>query len=198
MEKLTKKQTNILNFIKDFIFKNGYPPTIREVADQFKIYVRAAQDHLKALERKGYIVREKGKTRSICLLPRLQTSSLSQLPVLGQVSAGNPLEAVENIEDIFIVSQNLFKGKELFALKIRGDSMVGAGIYEDDFVVVKITTDVKNGEIVVALLKGETTIKRFFLEKNGIKLQPENPEYKPIFSKDVKVIGKVIGLLRKF
>ena len=128
MEKLTKKQTNILNFIKDFIFKNGYPPTIREIGEHFKIYVRAAQDHLKALEKKGYIFREKGKTRSICLLPRLQTSSLSQLPVLGQVSAGNPLEAIENIEDVFVVSQNLFHGSKLFALKIRGDSMVGAGI----------------------------------------------------------------------
>jgi repressor LexA len=198
MEKLTKKQTNILNFIKDFIFKNGYPPTIREIGDHFKIYVRAAQDHLKALEKKGYIFREKGKTRSICLLPRLQTSSLSQLPVLGQVSAGNPLEAIENIEDVFVVSQNLFHGSKLFALKIRGDSMVDAGIYEDDFVVVNMTGDIKNGEIVVALLNGETTIKRFFREKNRVRLQPENPEYKPIFSKDVKVIGKVIGLLRKF
>ncbi|MCK4667326.1 repressor LexA [Candidatus Dependentiae bacterium] len=198
MEKLTKKQTNILNFIKDFILKNGYPPTIREIADHFKVYIRAAQDHLKALEKKGYIVREKGKTRSICLLPRLQTSSLSQLPVLGQVSAGNPLETVENIEDVFIVSQNLFHGKKLFALKIRGDSMVDAGIYEDDFVVVKVTDDIKDGEIVVALLNGETTIKRFFREKGRIKLQPENPEYKPIFSENIKVIGKVIGLLRKF
>ena len=198
MEKLTKKQTNILNFIKDFILKNGYPPTIREIGDQFGVYIRAAQDHLKALEKKGYIVREKGKTRSICLLPRLQTSSLSQLPVLGQVSAGNPLEAVENIEDVFIVSQNLFHGKKLFALKIRGDSMVDAGIYEDDFVVVKVTDDIKDGEIVVALLNGETTIKRFFREKGRIKLQPENPEYKPIFSENIKVIGKVIGLLRKF
>ncbi len=198
MEKLTKRQSEILRFITEFINTNGFAPAIRDIAKEFHIYVRAAYDHLLILEKKGFLTRDKGKNRSILLTNHPKNSDLSHFPILGRVSAGNPLEAVENVEDYLVVSKNLFQGKEIFALKVRGDSMIDAGIYEDDFVVVKIDAQVKNGDIVVALLDNETTVKRIYFNKDNITLRPENSKYNPIISKNIKVIGKVIGLLRKF
>lgn len=198
MEKLTRRQSEVYRFIRDFIQKNHYSPSIRDIAEQFGVYVRAAYDHILALEKKGYIVREKGKTRSIKLTRDYSDSDVSQFPVLGQISAGNPLESVEHVEDFLIVSNNLFKGDTLFALKVRGDSMVDAGIFEDDYVIVDTSINLKNGEIGVVLLDNETTIKRVFFEKTRIKLKPENPALEPIYSSNVKVIGKVVGLMRKF
>ena len=198
MEKLTKRQSQVLKFITEFINTNGFSPSIRDIASKFRIYVRAAYDHLLALEKKGYITRDKGRTRSILLTAGPKISELSHFPVLGRVSAGNPLEAVENIEDYLIVSKNLFKGDEIFALKVRGDSMINAGIYEDDFVVVKVKHEVKDGDIIVALVGDETTIKRIYFETDSVRLVPENPKYEPMRLRNIKVVGKVIGLLRKF
>ncbi len=193
---LTKKQSQILNFISQHISKAGYPPSIREIASHFKIKgFSAVKKHLDAIERKGFIARD-SKARSIDIAGRPKTL---MIPVLGQVAAGRPILAEENVLGRIAMDQSAVGSKESFFLKVKGDSMIGAGILEGDYVLVKKQSHAENADIVVALVEDEATVKRFFHKETHVILKAENTAYKPIvFIKgdNLKIIGKVIGVVR--
>lgn len=196
---LTPREAAILDVIKKNILQKGYPPSVREIGQEVGLNSSSTvHGYLKKLEQKGLLHRDAAKPRAIgLLLPQEKEGSLVSVPVLGQVAAGSPLLAVENREDIFQLPVQ-FTGKgEFFILTIRGDSMIDAGILDGDMVVVRRQPAVENGEIVVALLEEEATVKRFYKENGWIKLQPENRLMEPILVKEVEILGKVVGLLRK-
>lgn len=216
---LTGRQREIFTYIQARI-KEGYPPTIREIGSHFGFSEQAAQDHLNAIEKKKYIGREDGKPRAISILkeadPKLeiskwlegQTAHLSladvqrdiiEIPIFGRVAAGQPLLASQNIEGTLPIPTRVVNGNyECFALRIIGSSMIGVGILEGDFVIVRKQESADAGDIVVALVDDEATVKRFYVDGNQIRLQPENPTMEPsLFDvKDVRILGKVIGLHR--
>lgn len=201
MEKLTRKQTKILNLIKDEIKLKGIPPSIREICNAMGLSSTATvHEHLKRLEQKGYINRCPSKTRNIEILEKnFYTSNieLENIPILGTVTAGMPILAIENIEGYFPIPINYLKNNKSFMLKIKGDSMINAGIFDKDLVLVNQQNNAENNDIVIALIEDCATCKRLFKEKNGyIRLQPENNAFMPIILKEVKILGKVIGLFR--
>ncbi|MGQ9610141.1 MAG: transcriptional repressor LexA [bacterium] len=199
-KKLTQKQQEILDFIKDYIKETGYPPAVRDISNAFGMSSKGAYDHITAIEKKGYIRRDPSKPRAIELLDyvsRKSPKSLVDIPVLGKVAAGEPLLADQNIEWIITISKDMVKTDEPFALRVKGDSMIGAGILENDFVIVKQQQTAEQGDIVVALIGDEATVKRFYKEDGYIRLQPENPTMQPIITKEAIILGKVIGLFRE-
>jgi len=199
-KKLTNRQKQVLDFITDYVRDVGYPPTVRDIAGAFKISSKGAYDHLTAIEKKGYIKRNPTKPRAIELMdfvPGRVPGSVVEIPVVGRVAAGEPLLATQNIERTISLSSDVIKSEEPFALRIKGDSMIGAGILEDDYVIVKQQRAAEQGDIVVALIGDEATVKRFYKAADHIELQPENPSMKPIIVKDVTILGKVIGLFRE-
>jgi repressor LexA len=195
---LTKKQEKIFQFICEQIEKIGYPPTVREIGGAFEISEKGAHDHLTAIEKKGYIRRAAGKPRAIKIVDFVHKPGQGavEVPIVGRVAAGVPLLASENIEGTLPLPRKMAKDETCFALRVKGASMVNAGIFEGDFVVVKEQNYADPGDIVVALLDDEATVKRFFPEENRIRLQPENDTMHPIVVDDVEVLGKVIGLFR--
>ena len=198
-KKLTIRQQKILDFIVGYIKEVGYPPTVRDIARDFKMSSKGAYDHMVAIEKKGYIRRDPSKPRAIELLDFMQRDSqepVINVPVIGRVAAGEPLLATENIERIITISSDMVRTEEPFALRVKGDSMIGAGILEDDYVIVRQQQSAEQGDIVVALIGDEATVKKFYKEDNHIRLQPENPSMAPIIVKDVTILGKVIGLFR--
>ncbi len=199
-KKLTQKQQEILDFIKNYIAETGYPPAVRDISNAFGMSSKGAYDHITAIEKKGYIRRNPLKPRAIELLDyasRKSSRSLVDIPVLGKVAAGEPLFANQNIEWIITVSKDMVKADEPFALRVKGDSMVGAGILNNDFVIVKKQQTAEQGDIVVVLIGDEATVKRFYKEDGYIRLQPENPTMQPIITKDAVILGKVVGLFRE-
>lgn len=204
MQELTQKQSNILEFIKDFQARYNSSPTLREIMFRFKFKaIGTVQDHLVILERKGYIKKEKDKARSIAILGFKKTlRDIVEVPVLGKVAAGIPILAVENIEGYIAVDKTWAKGENIFALKVQGDSMIDIGIYNGDFVIVKQQPTSENGEIVVALINDEATVKRFYKTENEITLKAENPNIAPfVYRKgdaNISITGKVIGVFRKY
>jgi len=204
MQKLTTRQAKILEFIKDFQSKYNTSPTLREIMSRFKFKaLGTVQDHLLALERKGYIKKEKDKARSILILGLKKTlRDIIEVPILGRVSAGSPILAVENIEDYVAIDKTWTGTDKVFALKVQGDSMINAGIYSGDFVIVKQQPTAENGEIVVVLIEDEATVKRFYKKNDTIILKAENPNIAPFayHPKDVrvKILGKVVGVYRKY
>ena len=205
-EVLTDRQRSVLDFLRQFLRENGYPPTIREIAAHFDMRSpRGVQDHLKALERKGYIRRAKERSRGIEVLklgdgrenPR---SNVVRLPLIGQVAAGAPVLSEENIEEWIEVDASFAAREGNFLLKVVGDSMIDAHILDGDTIVVSPQETARDGEIVVALVDDEATVKTFYKEPGGIRLQPENPRLKPIMvpagSADVRIIGKVVAVMR--
>ena len=216
---LTARQREIFNYIQSRI-KEGYPPTIREIGSKFGFSEKAAHDHLNALEKKKYIDREEGKPRAISILkeadPKLETSKwlegqnanpalvdvqrdIIEIPIFGRVAAGAPLLASQNIEGTLPIPTRMVNNYECFALRIIGSSMIGAGILEGDFVIVRRQANADPGDIIVALVDDEATVKRFFIDGEHVRLQPENPAIEPtIFdTNDVMILGKVIGLHRE-
>lgn len=196
---LTPREAAILDVIKKNILQKGYPPSVREIGREVGLNSSSTvHGYLKKLEQKGFLQRDAAKPRAIgLLLSHEKSDGLVSVPVLGQVAAGSPLLAVENREDIFQLPVQ-FTGKgEFYILTIRGDSMIDAGILDGDMVVVRRQPAVENGEIVVALLEEEATVKRFYKEDGWIKLKPENRLMEPILLKEVEILGKVVGLLRK-
>ena len=216
---LTARQREIFNYIQSRI-KEGYPPTIREIGSKFGFSEKAAHDHLNALEKKKYIDREEGKPRAISILkeadPKLETSKwlegqnanpalvdikrdIIEIPIFGRVAAGTPLLASQNIEGTLPIPTRMVNNHECFALRIIGSSMVGAGILEGDFVIVRRQANADPGDIVVALVDDEATVKRFYIDGERVRLQPENPAIEPILfnTNDVMILGKVIGLHRE-
>jgi repressor LexA len=203
---LTARQREVLDFVRHFMTRVGYPPTVREIGSHFGFVPRSVFDHLKALERKGYLRRDPAKSRSLQLLdaslsPSARTSSYRELPILGRVAAGQPLLSDQNIEGTSVVPQDWVNDDEAFLLKVQGESMIGAHICPGDQALVRRQSTAENGDIVVALLNDEATIKRILFRPDGIVLQPENPTMPPIEvrkgEKSFQILGKVVGLLRK-
>lgn len=174
----------------------GRVPSVREICKEVNLSsTSTVHHHLKALEEKGYIEREPGLNRCIRITGTQRNASV---PVIGRVAAGYPILAVENIESYVTVPESLKNGRELFALKVQGESMIKAGIYDGDVVIVNRTSIAENGEIVVALLEDEATVKRFYKEDGYYRLQPENDNFRPILAKDIILLGKVISLIRNY
>jgi repressor LexA len=209
-KKISEKQSQILKFIIDTIRDYGYPPTIREIADAVHLSSSATvHSHLKKLENSGYIRRGKGSSRTIEILNsdyKIQNNNTNNnmdnvvlIPIVGNVAAGTPILAQENIEDYFPVTSDFISDfNDVFMLKVKGDSMINAGILDRDYIIVKKQDVARNGEIVVALIEDEATVKRFLKTDKNIKLIPENDFMKPIIVKDAKIVGKVIGVIRKY
>jgi repressor LexA len=206
MEELSKRQQNILQFIIDEIKAKGYPPSVREIGKAVGLKSPASvHSHLKTLEKLKYLRRDPSKPRAIEVIYNNDQESKSNkemidIPVVGRVTAGAPILAEENIEDYFPLPLSYLKvgNNDLFMLRVSGDSMLNAGIHDGDYVIAEKQSYANNSEIVIALLEDEATVKRFFKEDEHIRLQPENPAYEPIISKNVKILGKVTGLFRKF
>ncbi len=202
-EDLSQKQIEILLYIKSQLQIKGYPPAVREICKGVNLKsTSTVHGHLEKLEAKGYIRKDPTKPRAIEILDKdddflFTHKKTVDIPIVGKVTAGEPILAVENIEDTYPVPLELVEGHDVFMLKIQGESMIDAGILDGDLVLVKEQNDAHNGEIVVALLGDEATIKTFYKEKDRIRLQPENQFMEPIYARDVSILGKVIGLYRR-
>src|SRR5713101_8227535 len=198
-ETLTERQEKILAFIKKSIQDQGYPPTIREIGEHFGIRsTNGVNDHLKALERKGYLMRGELKSRALSVIEGVE------VPVLGKVAAGMPILAQENITDHVRIDSVLLgdSGKKVFALKVSGDSMIGDGILDGDYIFVRKQLQANPGEIVVAMIEDEATVKRFYPEGDRIRFEPSTPRLKPIYVsredfRDTQIIGLVVGVYRR-
>jgi len=204
-KKLTKRQKDILEFIKKFSASKKYPPSIREIAANFNLSSPAtAHVHVNKLIEKGYLKRGKGSNHLLELQVPNEFENVSEgvvsVPLLGKVTAGNPIEAIEVPDELISLPAYLLpKKKEVFTIRIEGDSMINAGIYDKDIVIVERQATAKNGDIVVAMdEENQVTIKRYFKEKDYIRLQPENDYMLPIILKEATILGKAIGLYRKF
>lgn len=205
MDKLTSSQNHILQALKRLIAKNGYPPTVREIGDEAHLSSPATiHFHLKKLEEKGYIKKDNNKNRTIeILVPNEyieKDDNVVEVPLLGKVTAGTPIEAIENPNEYFSLPANLITTKnEVFTLKVSGESMINVGIYDGDILIVERKNTAHNGETVVAMNdNNEATVKTFYKENGYFRLQPENDTMEPIILKNVTILGKVIGLYRKF
>ena len=204
MEKLTKRQEDALNFIKTYIVSHGYPPTVREIATNIGVSSPATvQAHLDSLANKGYIKKGSNKNRTIELMVENeflpQNENVVEVPLLGKITAGNPIEAIQNPNEYFSLPAYLVpKDKEVFTLNVCGDSMLNAGILDGDIVIVERRNTARNGEIVVAMTEdNEVTLKTFYKEDGHIRLQPENDTMEPFIFDNVFILGKAIGLYRK-
>ena len=203
MKEITDRQRQVLAFISDFAEENAYPPTVREISDNFGISLRAVQDHIAALQRKGFLSLCQKRSRSIRVLadgePKGSCPYIDKVPLLGTVAAGKPLLAAENLDGyVNLTEPFVHPGKRYFALRVRGQSMIDAGILEGDLAVVEQTSDAENGQIVVAVIDEAITLKRYYKEKNRIRLQPENPAFKAIYSQDVRVVGILSNIVRTY
>lgn len=197
---LTPKQAAILAVIKKNIRQKGYPPSVREIGQAVGLSSSSTvHGYLKKLESKGYLRRDATKPRAMEVLDDLEGDKVEfvNVPLLGRVAAGMPILAVENREELFPLPTHFTGMGEFFMLTVHGDSMIEAGILNDDMVVVRRQHDVNNGDVVVALLEEEATVKRFFRENSRVRLQPENRLMEPIYATDLQILGKVIGLVRK-
>lgn len=199
---LSEKQIKILNFIKSEILNKGYPPAVREICDAVGLKsTSTVHGHLERLEKKGIIRRDPTKPRAIEIIDESFSPTRRELvsvPIVGRVAAGEPLLAVENIEEYFPIPAEFIPNKQTFMLNVNGTSMIEAGIYDGDLILVQQQNQAIDRDIVVALLDDSVTVKRFFREPDHIRLQPENSSMTPIIVDDVKIIGKVIGLFRRF
>lgn len=203
MKGISKRQSDILAFIKTEVNKKGYPPSVREIGEAVGLASSSTvHGHLARLEKKGLIRRDPTKPRAIEVLELDETTNVpkgkaAHIPVIGKVTAGQPITAVENIEEYLPLPERLVSGDDVFILNVEGDSMIDAGIYDGDMVIVKQQPNAENGDIIVAMTDDdEATVKRFYKEKQHIRLQPENPTMEPIILHDVTILGKVIGVYR--
>ncbi|MFC5541137.1 MAG: transcriptional repressor LexA [Bacilli bacterium] len=204
MEKLSKRQRDILEFIKKEVRAKGYPPSVREIGEAVGLASSSTvHGHLTRLEQKGYIRRDPTKPRAIEILDgeeEPQKQSVIHVPLVGRVTAGSPITAIENIEEYFPLPDAYgTSNDQLFMLEVMGDSMIEAGILDGDYVIVKKTSTANNGDIVVAMTEeNEATVKRFYKEKDHFRLQPENSAMDPIIVDKVTILGIVVGLYRRF
>lgn len=203
MKELTRRQIEILNFVRDYSQENLCPPTIRECSSHFGITPRAVQCHFSALQKKGYLSQSEKRSRSVRVLMDEsgyeRAPAVIRIPILGTVAAGKPLLCEENLDGYLNLSEP-FVGKDntYFALKVRGNSMIDAGIFDGDIAVIRQQHTANNGEIVVAVLDEAITLKRFFKESCRIRLQPENPAFKPIYCQNVQIAGVLASLIRTY
>jgi repressor LexA len=196
--KTTDKQTMILDYIRLEIEQKGYPPSVREICAAVGLKsTSSVHAHLVQLEKKGLIRRDSTKPRAMEVLDSPLSRGKS-IPLLGKVTAGTPIFAAENIEDYLVLPQYLLGRDEMFALRVQGESMIEAGILDGDVIVLRKQEDAENGDIVVALIGEEATVKRIFYEEDGVRLQPENAAMAPIFCKSPQVLGRLVALFRQF
>ena len=201
--RITKKQTEILEYIKDCILKKGYPPAVREICDAVHLKsTSSVHAHLETLEKNGFIRRDPTKPRAIEICDdsfQMVRHEMTSLPIIGRVAAGEPILAQENIEGYFPLPVDMVPNAESFVLKVKGDSMINVGIFSGDQVFVEKTNVARNGDIVAAMTEeNEVTLKTFYKEKDHIRLQPENDTMAPFIFQNVTILGKAIGLYRKF
>jgi len=204
MQRLTRRQEEILSFIREFAGEYGYSPTVREIAKRFGMRsTNAVADHLRALERKGAIVRRERAARGIRLRDEREgaVEGARRVPVVGQIAAGTPILAEENIEDWLALDDGFLPGGKLFALRVLGDSMVGANILDGDFVIVRMQEEAERGQIVAALIGEEATLKTYVPQGGSVLLLPANPAYDPIVfnsadGESFRILGVAVGLLR--
>ncbi len=203
-KELTSTQKRVFNFLKDYLGEKGFPPTLREIASHFELKgPKAPQKTLTILERKGYIRKIPGGSRAIEILgpPPIHLSQILSIPIIGRVQAGEPILAVENIEGYINLDRSLVSSGDVFLLRVQGDSMIDAHIQDGDFALVKPQPTAENGEIIVALIEDEATIKRIFQKSDLIRLEPANSKMEPIVikrrEKKITIVGKVIGIFRK-
>ncbi len=198
--RISAKQQEILEYIKENILRKGYPPSVREICEAVKLRsTSSVHAHLETLERNGYIRRDPTKPRTIEVVDEsfnLPRRELVNIPVVGRVAAGEPLLAEQNISDYFPMPVELLPNADLFMLKVRGESMINTGILDGDTVIVARQETARNGEIVVAMVDDGATVKRFYRENGHFRLQPENDSMEPIIVNECRVLGKVVGLLR--
>ena len=196
---LTPKQKQIFEYIKKYIKENDYSPSLEEIGRHFRLAKSTVHQHVETLRDKGYLNKLENQPRSIEISDNKKSSALVEIPILGIIAAGKPIEAIENKETIKVQKSLLSKSGEHFALKVSGDSMIDEGIFDGDIVVIRKQPTAENGETVVALINDdEVTLKKIYKEKNGFRLQPANPNLKPIFTKEIMVQGKVTSVIRNF
>ena len=200
LKSLTDRQRQVLSFISAYIGEHKYPPAVRDLAGHFAISTKGAYDHLKALERKGYIRCADHRSRAIEVADGwlADDDGLVEVPLLGNVVAGVPLLAEENLDGYIAVSSRLIGAGRHFGLKVRGDSMRDAGILDGDTAIVRQQAQADNGAIVVAMIEETVTLKRLYLEKNRVRLEAENPDYPPIFTQNVRILGKLSAIVRAY
>lgn len=209
MKKSQENLNKLYSFIKSFTLNNGYPPTVREMAEQLNVKSTSTiAYYLDKLEKDGKLKKSPSKNRALELIDKNKPlkSSINytapqnfttSIPMLGVVTAGEPIFAQENYDEVYDMPQSLFNGNDLFMLSIKGTSMINAGIYDGDKVIVAKQNTAKNGDIVVALIGEEATVKTYYKENNRFRLQPENDTMQPIYATELEILGKVIGLIRK-
>ncbi|MFR7872619.1 transcriptional repressor LexA [Peptoniphilus grossensis] len=202
-EDLNQRDLEILFFIKRFIESKSYPPTVREICSGCNIKSTSTVYYaLEKLESTNYIRKDASKTRAIEIVPQdddilMLKKKTVDVPIVGRVTAGAPILAVQNIEDTMPLPVEFVSNKELFILKVKGESMINAGIYDGDYVIIEKTNSARNGEKVLALIEDEATIKTFYKEKDRYRLQPENDNMEPFYFDKVDILGKIVGLYRK-
>ena len=197
----TERQARILEIIRDFTQERGYPPSVREIGERVGLSSSSTvQSHLRSLEKRGLIHRDPTKPRALITKGDAAVARPPQygvLPIVGKVAAGTPITALENLEGDFVVPSDLARKEGTFMLRVQGESMIEAAILDGDLIVVSPQPDAHNGEIVVAMVEGEATVKRFFRESGRIRLQPENAAMAPIFAQDVTILGRVEAVYRR-
>lgn len=200
--KISNKQREILEYIKQEILNKGYPPAVREICEAVDLKsTSSVHSHLETLEKNGYIRRDPTKPRAIEIIDdtfNLTRREVVNVPIIGNVAAGQPLLAVENIENYFPIPIEFMPNKETFMLNVKGESMINAGIFDGDRVLVEKQSDARNGDIVVALVDDSATVKTFYKENGHFRLQPENDTMDPIIVEDCQILGKVFGVFRFF
>ena len=203
MKGITDRQKEVLTFISDFTKENGYPPTVREISEHFGISIRAVQDHILALQKKGFLSQSQKRSRSIRVLSDMADKEsepfVGKIPLLGTVAAGKPLLCEENLDGYVNLTEPFVRpGKSYFALRVRGLSMINAGILDGDLAVVEQTETAVDGQIIVAVVDDAITLKRYYKETDRIRLQPENPDFQAIYCKDVRIVGILSNIVRTY
>ncbi|MCI5872300.1 MAG: transcriptional repressor LexA [Clostridiales bacterium] len=200
--KISNKQREILEYIKQEILNKGYPPAVREICEAVDLKsTSSVHSHLETLEKNGYIRRDPTKPRAIEIIDdnfNLTRREVTNVPIIGNVAAGQPLLAVENIENYFPIPVEFLPNAETFMLNVKGESMINVGIYDGDQILVQKQSDARNGDIVVALVDDSATVKTFYKENGHFRLQPENDTMDPIIVEDCQILGKVFGVFRLF
>ncbi len=200
--KISPKQKEILDYLKSQIINRGYPPAVREICEAVQLKsTSSVHSHLETLEKNGYIRRDPSKPRAIEIIDdefNLTRRELVNVPIVGTITAGKPILAVESIESYFPIPAEYMPNEETFMLKVKGDSMINVGIFDGDKILVQKQNTAMNGEIVVALIEDSVTVKTFYKEKGFYRLQPENDAMEPIIVSELDILGKVIGLFRLF
>lgn len=198
MSPLTKRQQEIFEYISSYIDKRGYSPTYEEIKDNFGLSaLSTVHEHITELVNKGYLLRDEKSPRGIAVIPKKK--QYMEIPLLGIIRAGKPIEAIETVNEFIRIVREPFLKGNIYALKVEGDSMIEEGIFNNDIIIAKKQSVADNGDMVVAIIdENEATLKKFYVEKNKIKLQPANPKYEPIYRKDVEIRGVVVKIIRNF